>query len=66
MSDFQTIVGRAVSDKDFAQKLVDNPEEALREAGVEPTAEMVDALKGLDVDSIQNLASAFGEDKAAI
>ncbi len=66
MSDFQTIVGRAISDKEFAQTLVENPEQALREAGVEPTPEMVDALKGLDVESVQNLAAAFGEDKAAV
>ena len=66
MSDFQTLVGKAVSEEGFAQKLVDNPEEALKEAGITPTPEMLDALKGIDVESIQKLAGSFGEGKAAI
>jgi hypothetical protein len=66
MSDFQTVVGKAISDESFAQRLVDNPEQALREAGVTPTPEMLDALKGIDVESVKKLAAAFGEGGAAI
>jgi hypothetical protein len=66
MSDFQTVVGKAISDESFAQRLVDNPEQALREAGVTPTPEMLDALKGIDVESVKKLAVAFGEGGAAL
>jgi hypothetical protein len=63
--DLQTLLGKAMSDEKFAQALAADPEKALREAGVEPTPEMLDALKGIDAASIQKLAQAFGEDKAA-
>ena len=63
--DFETLVGKAVSDPEFARALSDNPEQTLKSIGVEPTPEMIDALKGVDVASIQRLAMAFGDDKAA-
>ncbi|GIV98382.1 MAG: hypothetical protein KatS3mg057_3039 [Herpetosiphonaceae bacterium] len=66
MADFEKLVSRAVSDEQFAQTLVDNPEQALRSAGIDPTPEMLDALRGVDVQSIQRLASAFGQNRAAI
>lgn len=65
MSDFQALVGKALSDEAFAKKLVESPEEALKEAGVEPTEEVLDALEGLDVESVKKLAAAFGDDQAA-
>lgn len=63
--DFQTLVGKAISDEKFAQALVTDPEGALRSVGIEPTPEMLEALKGVDAASIRRLAQAFGEDKAA-
>ena len=45
---------------------MENPEAALREAGIEPTDEILDALEGVDVESVQKLAAAMGEEKAAI
>ena len=65
MSDFQALVGKALSDEAFTKKLVESPEEALKEAGVEPTEEVLDALEGLDVESVKKLAAAFGDDQAA-
>jgi hypothetical protein len=66
MSDFETLVGKALSDEAFAAALVKNPEPTLREMGIEPTAEMMEALQGIDVEAVQKLAAAFGEDKAAM
>jgi len=63
--DFQTLVGKALSDETFAVALVTNPEEALKSAGVQATPEMLEALKGVDVDSLRRLAQAFGDNKAA-
>ena len=65
MTDFQTLVGKALSDEGFAEALVKDPEATLRKAGIEPTPEILEALKGVDVEAIKQLAAAFGEDKAA-
>ncbi|MGB0695028.1 MAG: Os1348 family NHLP clan protein [Rhodospirillaceae bacterium] len=62
---FQNLVDKAINDSDFAQQLIDAPKETLTAAGVEPTAEMLDAINGLDVESLQKLAMAFGDKKAA-
>ena len=63
--DFQALVGKAVSDPEFARALSDNPEQTLKSVGIEPTPDMIEALKGVDVASVQRLAAAFGDDKAA-
>jgi len=63
--DVQSLVNRITTDPAFAKALSENPEQALRDAGVEPTSEMVDALKGLDPAQLQKLVTAFGGDKAA-
>jgi hypothetical protein len=64
-SDFDTLVTKVMSDDSFAASLAARPEQALRSAGIEPTGEMLDALKGVDVASIKQLATAFQEDRAA-
>ncbi len=63
--DFQSLVGKAIADEKFAQGLVANPEKALQEAGIQPTPEILDALKGVDAAAIRRLAQAFGDNKAA-
>lgn len=63
--DFQGLVGKALSDEAFASALLSNPEKTLREAGIEPTAEMLDALKGVDAAALKRLAAAFSDNKAA-
>ncbi len=62
---FQRLVGKVLSDPTFCEALVANPEAALRENGVEPTAEILDALKGLDATAVQRLAVVFGKSQAA-
>ncbi len=63
--DFQTLIGKAMSDEQFAQALASNPEKALKDSGIQPTPEMLEALKGVDAAAIQRLARAFGDKKAA-
>ena len=65
-TDIQILVGKILSDEEFAKALSENPEQALKEAGIEPTIDLLEALKGVDADSLQNLASAFGENQAAV
>ena len=64
-TDFQTLVGKVMSDDGFAASLASNPAQALKGAGIEPTGELLDALKGVDVASIKKMASSFKEDQAA-
>jgi hypothetical protein len=66
MSGFEALVGKALSDEAFAAALVKDPGPTLRAAGIEPTAEMLDALQGIDVEAVKKLAAAFGADKAAM
>lgn len=64
-SDFDTLVSKVMSDDAFAANLIRQPEQTLRSAGIQPTGELLDALKGVDLASIKQLASAFKEDQAA-
>jgi hypothetical protein len=66
MADFEKLVHKAINDESFAQELVSNPDAALRSEGIDPTPEMLDALNGVDVASIKQLAATFGENKAGL
>ncbi len=65
-ADLQLLVGRILSDENFAKALAQNPEQALKEAGIEPTVDLVEALNGVDAESLQKLAASFGENQAAV
>ena len=65
MSDFQTLVNKVMTDEAFVNALASNPEQALKGAGITPTADMLDALKGVDAAAIKNLAASFKADQAA-
>ena len=65
MEDLQKLIGKVVSDENFANTLAADPEKALRDAGVEPTPEILDALSDLDTEAIKKLAASFGKSKAA-
>jgi hypothetical protein len=62
---FQKLVGKALADVTFCQALIKEPARVLKENGVDPTPEMLDALTGLDASAVQKLAAAFGKDQAA-
>lgn len=65
MDGFKTIVGKALTDADFCNTLVSQPEETLQAHGVQPTPEMLSALRALDAAAVQRLAAAFGKQQAA-
>jgi hypothetical protein len=65
-ADLQLLVGKILSDQDFAKALAENPEEALQEAGIEPTIDLLEALQDVDPESLQKLAANFGEQQAAL
>lgn len=64
-SDFDILVTKVMSDDGFAARLASQPEPTLRSAGIEPTGELLDALRGVDMASIKQLATAFQQDRAA-
>jgi len=64
--DLSRVVGKAAADPEFAEKLLANPEEALRSIGIEPTEEMVDALRDVDADSLRRIADAFEPQPGAV
>lgn len=66
MADLAKLVDKVLSDKEFAQGLLNDPARTLQEIDIEPTTEILEALKRLDVKSLQGLAAAFGEGGAAL
>ena len=65
-ADLQELVGKILSDETFTEKLVNNPQEALEEAGIEPTIDLLEALEDVDMDALKKLAASFGEHQAAL
>lgn len=66
MADLSVLVNKVLSDKTFAQALLSDPAGTLQATGIEATPEILEALKGVDVESLQKLAAAFGEEGAAL
>ncbi len=65
-ADLQLLIGKIIADEGFAEALVKNPEQTLNTAGIEPTVDLLEALNGVDVESLKGLAASFGENKAAV
>ena len=64
--DLQLLVGKIMTDEGFAEALSRNPEKALEDAGIDPNVDLVERLKGIDPDSLKQLANNFGGDGAAV
>ena len=46
--DLRAVAGKAIADPDFRQKLLDDPEKAVKSAGIELSADQMKALKDMD------------------
>ena len=66
MGNLQAIVGKAITDASFCQRLVSDPEGTLKDSGVSATPEMIGALRAIDANAVQKLAAAFSKDQAAL
>jgi hypothetical protein len=64
-NDFQNLINKVMTDEAFAKALAENPSETLKSIGVEATPEMLEAMKGVDANSLKQLAASFGDDRAA-
>jgi hypothetical protein len=56
---FSELVKRVLNDAKFRDALRKDPAEALRQAGVDATREMIDALKAFNWNSAERVALAF-------
>ena len=65
-NDFQKLVEKVMSDDAFAKALAENPAETLKSVGIEATPEMLDAMKGVDAESLKQMVASFGDDRAAL
>ena len=51
--DLRAVAGKAVADSEFRQKLMEDPEAAVKEAGIELTDEQMKALKEMDKEQLE-------------
>jgi len=51
--DLRTVAGKAMADNEFRQKLLDDPEAAVKEAGIELNDEQMKALKEMDKEQFE-------------
>ena len=56
---FDDFLAKIGKDRNFRMELLQNPEVALKKAGVHPTPEMIKALKGINRHSLEAVAKAF-------
>lgn len=59
MDDFTKVLKKVVEDPDFATRLSQHPDAALKEVGVEPTPQKVQALQSAK-SSLASAHQAFG------
>ncbi|MBC8235282.1 hypothetical protein H8E77_37530 [bacterium] len=53
------LANKVLQDPTFAEELAKNPKEALNEIGLNPTKEILDALKNLNTKSIVRVTEEF-------
>ena len=51
--DLRSIAGKALADPAFREKLIADPEGAVKEAGIELTDEQLEALKNMDREQLE-------------
>ena len=51
--DLQAVAGKALADSEFRQRLLEDPEAAVKEAGIDLTDEQLKALKEMDKEQFE-------------
>ena len=65
MSDLDTLIGKALTDPTFCDRLLSDPERVLSDHDVPFDPELLAAIRQLDADALRRLAGAFGKEQAA-
>ena len=60
-NDLRAVAGKALADQEFRQKLIDDPEAAVKEAGIELSGEQMKALKEMDKEQLEEGLSDLDE-----
>jgi hypothetical protein len=63
-SDFKYLENKILSDREFTKELTENPEQALKRAGIPITPEVLNALQGVDGSAFDKLARTLQWDEA--
>jgi hypothetical protein len=66
MERLQALAIKIITDDAFAEALLANPAEVLRAAGIEPTAEMIETINGIDLEELRALTAAFTDESKAM
>jgi hypothetical protein len=66
METLQALAIKVITDDAFAEALLANPAEVLRAAGVEPTAEMIETINGIDLEELRALTAVFTDESKAM
>jgi hypothetical protein len=66
METLQALAMKIITDDAFAEALLANPAEVLAAAGVEPTAEMIETIRGIDLEELRNLTAVFSDESKAM
>jgi hypothetical protein len=64
--DFSYLSNKVLHDPAFVEGLAENPEEVLNGIGLNPTREILDALKNLNTKSIVRVAQEFSSNLSVI
>ena len=59
--DLRAVAGKAVADPEFRQKLIENPESAVKEAGINLTDDQLKALIEMDKEKFKQGISELDE-----
>jgi hypothetical protein len=59
--DLRLVAGKALSDPEFRQKLIDDPQAAIEGAGLELSDEQMKALKEMDKEQLEQGLTEFDE-----
>lgn len=66
METLQALAIKIITDDAFAEALLANPAEVLRTEGIEPTAEMIETINGIDLEELRALTAVFTDESKAM
>ena len=66
MSKIEDVILKVMTDQQFAEALLANPEAVLRSEGIEPTPEMLQVLSGLKLEELAAMAEKFSNNGIAM
>lgn len=66
MNKIEDVILKLMTDKNFAEALLANPETMLRNEGIEPTEEILQVLGSLKTEELMLMAEKFNSDGIAM